>query len=141
MVLIFEVLLLVVRSESKPRVRCNNTTVRVGILEMETSDFCDDALIRRAVYIPTLTPRVKALISNLLTTCKYCHQYSNLRLHSNWHSPHTRMARPCLPHFNPKACLMFYYHRTSHLTGTKNISSYKNLIFMRAHFDLIVRFN
>lgn len=48
MVLIFEVLLLVVRSESKPRVRCNNTTVRVAILEMETSDFCDDALSRRA---------------------------------------------------------------------------------------------
>lgn len=47
MVLIFEVLL-EVRSESKPRVLCNNTTVRVGSLEMETSDFCDDALSRRA---------------------------------------------------------------------------------------------
>lgn len=49
MVLIFEVLLVVVRSESKPRARGNNKTVRVGILEkMETSDFCDDALSRRA---------------------------------------------------------------------------------------------
>lgn len=52
---------------------------------METSDFVTMPLAvgRRAVYIPAVTPRVKVLISNLLTTCKYCHQYSNLRLRSN----------------------------------------------------------